>query len=61
MRRRAASNYMQSRHFQEAMNVLHSLCQKNGEWYYLSAMANMGLGNNVNALDRSVSSPSGTG
>ena len=24
---------------------------RNGEWYYLSAMANMGLGNNVNALN----------
>ena len=37
---------------QEAMNVLNSLGQKNGEWYYLAAMANMGLGNNVTALDQ---------
>ena len=51
MRRRAAANYIQSGHFQEAMNVLSSLGQKNGEWYYLSAMANMGLGNNVKALE----------
>ena len=52
MRRRAAANYVQSGHFQEAMNVLDSLGQKNGEWYYLAAMANMGMGNNVTALDQ---------
>ena len=51
IRRQAAANYIQNRHFQEAMNVLSSLKQRNGEWYYLSAMANMGLGNNVNALE----------
>ena len=51
IRRQAAANYIQSRHFQEAMNVLSSLKQRNGEWYYLSAMANMGLGNNVNAMN----------
>ena len=52
VRRRAAANYVQSGHYQEAMNVLNSLGQKNGEWYYLAAMANMGLGNNVTALDQ---------
>ena len=51
IRRQAAANYIQSRHFQEAMNVLSSLNQRNGQWYYLSAMANMGLGNNVNAMN----------
>ena len=56
MRRRAASNYVQSGHFQEAMNVLDSLGQKNGEWYYLAAMANMGMGNNVTALAAGISS-----
>ena len=50
IRRQAAANYIQSGHYREAMNVLQSLQQKNGQWYYLSAMANMGLGNNVNAL-----------
>ena len=52
IRRRAAANFIQSGHYQEAMNVLNSLGQKNGEWYYLAAMANMGLGNNVTALDQ---------
>ena len=51
IRRQAAANYIQSGHYREAMNVLQSLQQKNGQWYYLSAMANMGLGNNVNALN----------
>lgn len=51
MRRQAAANYIQSGHYREAMNVLQSLKQRNGQWYYLSSMANMGLGNNVNALN----------
>lgn len=50
IRRQAASNYIQSGHYQEAMNVLSSLQQRNGQWYYLSSIANMGLGNNMNAL-----------
>ena len=51
LRRQAAANYVQSGHYQEALNVLSSLSQRNGQWYYLSAMANMGMGNNVNALN----------
>lgn len=51
VRRQAAANFIQSGHYREAMNVLSSLSQKNAQWYYLSSMANMGLGNNVNALN----------
>lgn len=51
VRRQAASNYIQNGLYREAMNVLSSLQQRNGQWYYLSAMANMGLGNNVSALE----------
>lgn len=51
VRRQAAANFIQSGHYREAMNVLSSLNQRNGHWYYLSSMANMGLGNNVNALN----------
>lgn len=47
IRRQAAANYIQNQHFQEAYNVLSSLQNRNAQWYYLSAMANMGLGNNV--------------
>ncbi len=52
LRRRAAANYVQSGHYQEAMNVLNSLGRKNAEWYYLASMANMGLGNNVTAQEQ---------
>jgi molecular chaperone DnaJ len=51
MRRQAAANYIQNGHFQEAWNVLSSLQQRNGEWYYLAALTNMGLGNNASALE----------
>ena len=50
IRRKADYNKIQSGHYQEAMNVLSSLKQRNGQWYYLSSIANMGLGNNMNAL-----------
>ena len=51
LRRQAAANYIQNGHYQEAMNVLSGLGQRNGQWYYLSAMANMGMGNNMTALE----------
>ena len=51
VRRQAAANFIQSGHYREAMNVLSSLSQKNAQWYYLSSIANMRLGNNVNALN----------
>lgn len=50
IRRQAAANYIQSGHYKEALNVLDSLLQRNGQWNYLAAMAHMGMGNNVNAL-----------
>ena len=51
LRRQAAANYIQNGHYQEALNVLQGLSGRNGQWYYLSAMANMGLGNNMKALE----------
>lgn len=51
VRRQAAANFIQSGHYREAINVLSSLSQKNAHWYYLSSIANMRLGNNVNALN----------
>lgn len=52
VRRQAAANFVQSGHYREAMNVLSSLQEHNAQWYYLSAMAHMGLGNNVHAVDQ---------
>ena len=48
---RAAANYIQSRHYREALNVLNSMQERNGMWYYYSAIANNGAGNNVIALE----------
>ena len=45
----AAANYINSRHFAEALNVLNSIKDRDARWYYLSAVANAGSGNNVMA------------
>jgi len=45
----AAANYINNRHFREAMNVLGNLSNRNGRWYFLHALANAGLGNNISA------------
>lgn len=47
----AARNYVRSGHYSEAMNVLEGISERNAEWYYLSAEANLGLGNRVAALN----------
>jgi len=47
----AAWRYIQFRRYQEALNVLQSDTQRNARWYYLSALANNGLGNQVTALE----------
>lgn len=47
----AAYNYINSRHYAEALNVLNSISNRTAIWYYYSALANKGLGNNVQALE----------
>lgn len=47
----AAANYINSGHYKEALNVLNSVRDRSARWYYFSALANRGLGNNVAALD----------
>lgn len=51
VRMQAAENYIRSRHFAEAMHVLSEIQQHNAHWFYLSAMANAGQGNNVLARE----------
>ena len=46
----AAANYINSRHFREALNVLNGMRTRNAQWYYMRAVAHAGLGSNVNAL-----------
>ena len=47
----AAYRYIQYRRYREALNALASSSQKDARWYYLSALANDGLGNQVTALE----------
>ena len=47
----AAEQYIRYRRWQEALNVLQSCPEKNARWYYLSALANDGLGNQVTAME----------
>lgn len=49
----AAGNYIRSRHFKEAYNVLQNvpMDERNAKWYYYSAMANSGTGNNITGLE----------
>ena len=45
----AAANYINSRHYKEALNVLSEMSEQTSQWYFFSAVANAGLGNNINA------------
>ena len=49
---RAAANYINSRHFTEALNVLNSISERTAAWYYYSSVANQGVGNNAAALEQ---------
>lgn len=47
----AAIQYIRYRRYREALNALQNAPQRNARWYYLSALANDGLGNQVTALE----------
>lgn len=46
----AARNYIANRRYAEARRVLDGISQRTARWYYLSALANNGLGRRVDAL-----------
>lgn len=46
----AAMNYVRAGRYHEALHVLSSMERKDAGWYYVSAIANSGIGNNVSAL-----------
>ena len=48
---KAAMNYIRFGRYQEALNALNNSAERNARWYYLSALANNGLGNQVTALE----------
>ncbi len=47
----AAYQYIRFGRYQEALNALQNDTSRNARWYYLSALANDGLGNQVTALE----------
>lgn len=47
----AAVRYINVGHYAEALNCLNRVTSRTGRWYYLSAIANYGIGNNVMAQD----------
>ncbi len=48
---RAARNYVMNGYYQQALNVLNQMSGRTAEWYYLSAQANVGMGNRVTARE----------
>ena len=48
----AAVNYLNAGHYQEALNVLNRMdgSYRDARWYFLRALSNSGLGNQMNAL-----------
>ncbi len=49
----AAANYIRNGYYKEAANVLNDipLSERNGRWYYYSAVVNQRMGNNATALE----------
>ena len=48
---KAAENYIRFGRYQEAINALSNSSARDARWYYLSALAHDGLGNQVMALE----------
>ncbi len=48
---KAAYHYIVNGRFREALSALETSSDRNARWYYLSALANDGLGNQVTALE----------
>ncbi len=50
---KAARSFIRARQFEQALNALSGVpvSERDGEWYYLHAIANYNLGNRVAALD----------
>ena len=48
---RSAEQYIRFGRYREALNALQNSAGKDARWYYLSALANEGLGNQITALE----------
>ena len=47
----AVINFINSRHYQEAINLLNRMPNRTSMWYYASAVANASIGNNIVAME----------
>ena len=47
----AVANFINSGRYRDAINVLNRMPNRTPQWYYLSAAANAGIGNNILARD----------
>lgn len=47
----AVRNYINARRFKEALYALSNIPNRSAMWYYYSSIANMGVGNNLVAVD----------
>ena len=47
----AAMNYIRGGDYQSALHVLSEVENRTGRWYYISAIANQGIGNQAKALE----------
>lgn len=47
----AASDYIQTGRYQEAINMLNRVSSHDAEWHFLFARANLGIGNRIAALN----------
>lgn len=45
----ACANFIRNRMYEEALRTLQDIKNRNGRWYYFSAMANAGMGNTASA------------
>lgn len=49
--KQSAAQYIRFGRYREALNLLASDTNRDAQWYYLSALANDGLGNQITALE----------
>lgn len=47
----AAANFINSGRYRDALNVLNGIGSRDARWFYYSAVANAGIGNNVQAMN----------
>ena len=50
----AARNYINARRYKEALNALETVSERTARWYYYHALASLGIGNTINAMELSL-------